>query len=45
MTKDQVIDEMNLLRHRASIDARLIQTTYMRTLEHTEEEHTEDISN
>jgi hypothetical protein len=40
MTKDQIIDEMNVRRHRASIDARLIQTTYMRTLEHTE-----DISN
>ncbi len=30
-TKDKVIEEMNLKRHRASLDAVVIQTTYMRT--------------
>ena len=31
-TKDQVIDDMGLSRHRASYDALIIQETYKRTL-------------
>jgi len=31
-TKDQVIEELNIPRHRASNDARIIQETYIRTL-------------
>jgi len=34
-TKDKVIEEMNLTRHRASYDAWLIQETYKRTLSET----------
>lgn len=36
MTKDEVIDKMQAQRHRASVDAHIIQTTYMRTLEDME---------
>lgn len=34
-TKDQVIEDINVQRHRASNDARIIQETYKRTLDFT----------